>query len=81
LAEIVKGINLSYAQHYKRRYDNIGHFGQDRYKSILISKDQYLLACGSYVELNPVRAGLIKDPGDYRWSGYEEFFTFTFEHD
>ena len=70
LAEIMKGINLSYAQYYKRRYDHVGHFWQDRYKSILISKDQYLLACGSYVELNPVRAGLVRDPKDYRWSSY-----------
>ena len=69
----MKGINLSYAQHYKRRYDHIGHFWQDRFKSILISKDQYLLACGSYVELNPVRAGFVKDPRDYRWSSYNAY--------
>jgi putative transposase len=73
LAEIMKGINLSYAQHYKRKYDHIGHFWQDRFKSILISSDQYLLACGSYVELNPVRAGIVKDPGDYRWSSYRVY--------
>jgi putative transposase len=73
LAEIMKGINLSYAQHYKKRYDHIGHFWQDRFKSILISKDQYLLACGSYVELNPVRAGLVKDPRDYQWSSYRVY--------
>lgn len=73
LAELMKGINLSYAQHYKSRYDHVGHFWQDRYKSILVSKDQYLLACGSYVELNPVRAGLVKDPGDYRWSSYNAY--------
>jgi len=62
LMEIMKGINLSYAQHYKRKYHHVGHFWQDRFKSILISRDQYLLACGSYVELNPVRAGIAKDP-------------------
>jgi putative transposase len=73
LAEVMKGINLSYAQHYKSRYDHIGHFWQDRYKSILVSKDQYLLACGSYVELNPVRAGLVKAPADYRWSSYNVY--------
>src|SRR3989304_6142922 len=61
LAEIMKGINLSYAQHYKRKYKHIGHFWQDRYKSIIISKDDYLLACGSYVELNPVRAMIVTD--------------------
>ena len=70
LSQIMKGINLSYAQHYKDRYKHTGHFWQDRFKSIMISKDEYLLACGSYVELNPVRAGMVKDPKEYRWSSY-----------
>jgi len=70
LSQIMKGINLSYAQYYKNKYKHTGHFWQDRFKSILISKDEYLLACGSYVELNPVRAGMVKDPKEYRWSSY-----------
>ena len=70
LAEIMKGINLSYAQYFKGRYRHTGHFWQDRYKSILVSKDEYLLACGSYVELNPVRAKVVEDPKDYKWSSY-----------
>lgn len=70
LSQIMKGINLSYAQHYKNRYKHTGHFWQDRFKSILISKDEYLLACGSYVELNPVRARMVEDPKEYRWSSY-----------
>jgi putative transposase len=73
LSEIMKGINLSYAQYYKRKNEHTGHFWQDRYKSILVSKDNYLLACGSYVELNPVRAGMVDDPKDYRWSSYRTY--------
>jgi putative transposase len=73
LSEIMKGINLVYAQHYKRKYGHTGHFWQDRYKSIIISKDEYLLACGSYVELNPVRAKMVADPKDYRWSSYRAY--------
>jgi len=73
LAEIMKGINLSYAQYYKVRYKHIGHFWQDRYKSIIISKDDYLLACGSYVELNPVRARVVEGPKDYKWSSYNVY--------
>jgi len=71
LSEIMKGINLSYAQYYKNKYTHIGHFWQDRYKSIIIAKDEYLLACGSYVELNPIRANIVKHPRDYRWSSYQ----------
>jgi len=70
LSQIMKGINLSYAQHFKKKYKYTGHFWQDRFKSILISKDEYLLACGSYVELNPVRAGMVKEPKEYPWSSY-----------
>ena len=73
LAEIMKGINLSYAQYYKYKYKHIGHFWQDRYKSIIISKDNYLLACGSYVELNPVRAKIVEDPKGYKWSSYNTY--------
>jgi putative transposase len=73
LSQIMKGINLSYAQHYKLTYRHCGHFWQDRYKSILVSKDDYLLACGSYVELNPVRAGMVEDPKYYRWSSYHAY--------
>lgn len=73
LADIMKGINLSYAQYFKRKYKHIGHFWQDRYKSIIISKDNYLLACGSYVELNPVRAKIVEDPKDYKWSSYNTY--------
>lgn len=73
LSEIMKGINLSYAQYYKNKYRHTGHFWQDRYKSIIISKDDYLLACGSYVELNPVRAKIVEDSKDYRWSSYNAY--------
>lgn len=73
LWEIMKGINLAYAQHYKRKYKHTGHFWQDRYKSIIISKDNYLLACGSYVELNPVRAKIADDPKEYKWSSYNVY--------
>ena len=47
LSEIMKGINLSYAYHYKKKYEHVGHFWQDRYKSIIVAMDEYLLACGS----------------------------------
>jgi putative transposase len=69
----MKGLNLSYAQYYKKKYHYQGHFWQDRFKSIIISKDNYLLACGSYVELNPVRAGIVRNPGHYKWSSYRGY--------
>lgn len=73
LADIMKRINQSYSKYYKNRYEHIGYFWQNRYKSIIVSKDNYLLACGSYVELNPVRAGVVDEPKDYRWSSYNVY--------
>lgn len=73
LAQIMKCINLSYTRYFMHKYRWTGHFWQDRYKSIIIAKDDYLLACGSYVELNPVRAKMAADPKEYRWSSYNAY--------
>lgn len=70
LSQIMKMINLTYALYHKRRYRHTGHFWQDRFKSLLIEKDISLLACGAYVELNPVKAGIVKDAGAYPYSSY-----------
>jgi putative transposase len=43
----------------------------NRYKSSLIQSNRYLLACQRYIELNPVRAAIVRDPGDYPWSSYK----------
>ena len=70
LAQIMKKVNLTYALCYKKKYRHVGHFWQDRYKSLLIEKDIYLLACGAYIELNPVKAGLAAHPRDYPYSSF-----------
>jgi putative transposase len=56
--------------HFRRKYKYFGHFWQDRYKSLLIEKDSYLLVCGKYVELNPVRAKIVETPDKYSWNSY-----------
>jgi putative transposase len=45
-----------------------GHYGRGRYKFSLISSDQYLFSCMRYIELNPVRAGMVSLPSEYPWS-------------
>lgn len=70
LSQIMKKLNLTYALYYKKKYRHVGHFWQDRFKSLLIEKDIYLLACGAYIELNPVKAGIVKDPINYPHSSY-----------
>ena len=70
LSKLMKRMNLSYYHHYKKRYGYSGHFWQDRFKSLLIEKDPYLLACGLYIERNPVRAKTVKLPEQYPYSSY-----------
>lgn len=71
--KVMQGINLAYTSYYKRRYGFIGLLWQGRYKDFPIETDEYLLACGRYIELNPVRAGLSKSPKDYPFSSYRYY--------
>lgn len=66
----MKKLSLAYFHHYRREYDWVGHFWQDRYKSQTVGKDSYFIQCGKYIELNPVRAGIVKKPEDYQYSSY-----------
>ena len=68
-------LNLRYALLYKRKYGHVGHFWQDRFKSLLIAEDAYLLACGAYIELNPVRARMVAQPQAYPWSSARRYLT------
>jgi putative transposase len=66
----MKQVNLSYFHYYKKIYSYFGHLWQDRFKSNIIEADSHLLQCGKYIELNPVRAGIVKHPSEYRFSSY-----------
>lgn len=64
----MKRLNLAYFHHYRKSYDWIGHFWQDRFKSQFVGKDVYFIQCGKYIELNPVRAGIVSVLEDYQYS-------------
>jgi putative transposase len=70
LSKIMHGINLSYAQYFKHKYNHAGHFWQDRFKSHIVQDDSYLLAVARYIERNPLRAKIVSDPQDYEYSSY-----------
>jgi putative transposase len=57
-------------QYINVTYRRTGTLWDSRYKSSLIQAETYLLACQRYIELNPVRAALVDDPGHYRWTSY-----------
>jgi putative transposase len=73
-AKAVPGLLISlgrrYVQYINRTYRRTGTLWDSRYKSSLVHADTYLLTCQRYIELNPVRAAMVNDPADYRWSSY-----------
>ena len=66
----MRQLNGVYTQAYNRRHKRPGHLFQGRYKAILIQKENYLLELCRYVVLNPVRAKIVKNPEDWKWSSY-----------
>ena len=68
LNKIMRGLNLSYTLYFNYKYKKIGHLWQDRFKSKLIEKDTYLLECINYIENNPIRASLVSNINEYRWT-------------
>jgi putative transposase len=70
LPSMMQSVGRSYVGYFNSRYERIGTLWQGRYKAMLIDTDAYFFACMRYVELNPVRAGLVRDPSGFRWSSY-----------
>jgi putative transposase len=66
----MKRLAQSYVQYVNRTYRRTGPLFEGRFRSSVIETDEYLLACQRYIELNPLRAALVKSPADYPWSSY-----------
>ena len=75
LSKIMQGIEQSYTQYYNRRFKKSGHLFQGRYKALLCDKENYLIILVRYIHLNPVRAMIVKRPGDYKWSSHNAYVT------
>lgn len=73
LSKIMQGINQSYTMYFNRKYGMAGHLFQGRYKAILCDRDRYQLSLVKYIHLNPVRAGIIEAPEEYRWSSHQYY--------
>lgn len=70
VGELMKSIGQRYVLHFNRTYSRTGTLWEGRFRSCLIQAQDYLLACLRYIELNPVRAGMVKHPAEYPWSSY-----------
>ncbi len=70
LSRLMRQINGVYTQTFNRRHGLTGHLFQGRFKAILVDSDSYLLEVCRYVDLNPVRAQMVRRPEAYAWSSY-----------
>jgi putative transposase len=68
--EAMHDVDCRYAMYYNRRYQRTGTLFEGRYRATIIDTERYWYACMRYVELNPVRAGIVSNPQKYSWSSY-----------
>ena len=69
-AFLMKNVGQRYVQGLNRRIERSGTLWEGRFRSGIVQSEAYVLACYRYIELNPVRAGIVKDPAEYRWSSH-----------
>ncbi|MBW8770485.1 MAG: transposase [Gemmatimonadetes bacterium] len=69
-ARMMQSLGRTYVRRFNWRHGRTGTLWEGRYRSGLIDSERYFLACSRYIEMNPVRAGIVNDPGAYRWSSF-----------
>jgi putative transposase len=73
IARLVQAVGRLYVRGFNRRHARTGTLWEGRYRSTLIESERYLLACMAYIDLNPVRAGMVAAPADYPWSSHAHY--------
>lgn len=74
ISKIMASLATSFSMYFNRTYAHFGPVFQNRFKSILVQDDPYFLELSRYIYLNPVKAGLVKNPIDYKYSSIREAF-------
>ncbi|MFK7957359.1 MAG: transposase [Lysobacterales bacterium] len=70
VSRLMQFLGRLYVRRFNYTYQRSGTLFEGRFRSCVVQDDQYLLRCLRYIELNPVRAGMVADPGDYVWSSF-----------
>jgi putative transposase len=70
-SRMMQALGRKYVHYFNKQYCRSGTLWEGRFKSCLVETERYLLEVYRYIELNPVRAGMVTDPGEYRWSSYQ----------
>ena len=72
LGEFMKGLLIRFTRWFNRTHSRTGTLWEERFKSVIVESGVAARTMAAYIDLNPVRAGMVKDPADYRWSSYGE---------
>lgn len=73
IPQMMQAVGRRYVRTYNLRHARTGTLWEGRYRSTLVQAERYLLACMVYIDLNPVRAGMVADPAEYAWSSYRYY--------
>ena len=73
IPQMMQAVGRRYVRQFNRLQGRTGTLWEGRYRSTLIQTERYLLACMAYIDLNPVRAGLVADPAEYLWSSHRHY--------
>jgi putative transposase len=82
---LMKRLGQRYVQYINRTCQRSGTLWEGRFRSCILEQQEYLFFCQQYIEMNPVRAGMVKHPGEYRWSSFQtnslgKGFGFIYHH-
>lgn len=70
LARMMQWVGRYYVPYFNRKYGRAGTLWQGRFKTSIIETERYFMLCSKYIEMNPVRAGMVSGPAEYPWSSY-----------
>jgi len=73
ISKLISKLCTSYSKYINKKYKRVGHVFQDKFKAVLIENDPQLMWTSAYIHMNPVKDKLVKNPGEYKWSSYNDF--------
>jgi putative transposase len=73
IPKAMQDVGRRYVGYFNARHDRTGTLWEGRYRASLVDADHYLLACHRYIDMNPVRAGMVAHPAEYRWSSHGHY--------
>lgn len=73
ISKFMQGLSLSYVIYFNNRHGRTGHLFQDRFTSVLVTSDVQILCTSKYIHLNPIKANMVKQIDEYKWSSYRTY--------